>query len=259
MNTTTNKQIPIPNSARTTSIVWGVLSVLFLVGIFTPFIADFTGADTKNWMFATMFFSFVLCITSIVVAVMYAKRARITGSILRGENLLAHWTYTEEEWARYAKTEHKEFKQHNRSLFILVTVISVIIGVFFIIMNPDDWIIFVAIVLGIIIIAGGSAFLAVALSERQNRKYHGEVFITADGLLINRILHLWKGYGATLEGAVYEDTGRAIPVIVISYSAPSRSGSQMWTVRVPVPHGHEAEAEVITQQLLNRGKPNEKI
>jgi hypothetical protein len=259
MNTATDKKIPIPNSARTTAIVWGILSVLFLVGFFTPFIADFLGTDIEDWMFAVMFFSLVLCITSIVVAVMYAKRANITGSILRGENLLAHWTYTEEEWARYAKTEHIEFKQHNRSLFLLVAVIAVIIGIIFIIGNPDDWAIFAVIILGIIAIAGGSAWLAVALSKRQNRKYHGEVFFTADGLFINRVLHIWKGYGAALEGAAYDDTDREIPVIVISYSAPSRSGSQTWTVRVPVPGGHEAEAQIIVQQLQNRRKPNEKI
>jgi len=30
-------------------------------------------------------------------------------------------------------------------------------------------------------------------------------------------------------------------------------------VRVPVPHGHEDEAEIIIQQLQNWGKPDEKI
>jgi hypothetical protein len=259
MNTATNNKIPIPNSARTTAIVWGILSVLFLVGFFTPFIVDFLGGDIEDWMFAIMFFSLIMCITSIVVAVMYTKRANITGSILRGEHLLAHWTYTEEEWSRYAQTEHKEFKQHNRSLFILVAVIAVIIGVIFIIIHPDDWAVFAVMILGIIAIAGGSAWLAVALGERQNRKYHGEVFITADGLFINRVLHLWKGYGAALESAVYEASGRDIPVIVIDYSAPSRTGRQTWTVRVPVPGGHEPEAEIIVQQLQNRRKPNEKI
>jgi hypothetical protein len=259
MSNATNNKIPIPNSARTAAIVWGILSVLFLVGFFTPFIADFLGIDIEDWMFAIMFFSLVMCITSIVVAVMYAKRSRITGSILRGENLLAHWTYTEEEWARYAQTEHKEFKQHNRSLFILVAVIAIIIGVIFVIVNPDDWMIFAVIILGIIAIAGVSAWLAVALGERQNRKYHGEVFITADGVFINRVLHLWKGFGAAFEGAIYDDSGREIPVIVIDYSMPSRTGRQTSTVRVPVPHGHEPEAEVITQQLMNRRKPNEKI
>jgi hypothetical protein len=259
MNTATNNKIPIPNSARTAAIVWGILSVLFLVGFFTPFITDFLGIDTGDWVFAVMFFSLVMGITSIFVAVMYAKRANVTGSILRGENLLAHWTYTEEEWSRYARTEHIEFKQNNRNLFLLVTVIAVIIGVIFIIINPDDWAIFAVIILGIIAITGGSAWLAVALSKRQNQKYHGEVFITADGLFINRVLHLWKGYGAGLEGAVYEDSGREIPVIVIDYSMPSRTGRQTSTVRVPVPHGHEDEAEIITQQIQNRRKPNEKI
>jgi hypothetical protein len=257
MNKAAGKPIPIPNSARTAAVVWWILSVLFLIGFFTPFISDFVTGDIQDWMFAVMFFSLVMFVTSIVVALMYGKRARITGSILRGENLLAHWTYTEEEWNRYARTEHQEFKHYNRSLFLLVVVISVVIGIIFIIGNPDDWQIFAVIILGIIAIAGISAWLAVALSKRQNRKYHGEVFITAEGVFINRVLHLWKGYGAALEGAVYDDSERAIPVIVIDYSAPSRSGSQTWTVRVPVPAGHENEAMQIAARLQSGGKPNE--
>ena len=259
MNTAPVSKIPIPNTAKTTTIVWGVLSVVFFIGIFTPFLADSFGAETSDWMFALMMFSLVLFITSIIVIVMYAKRARAVGNMLQGKNLLAHWTYTEEEWNRYSKKENKEFTQHNKSLFFLVAVIAVIVGIILIIFNPGDWAIFAVIILGIIAIAGISALLAVTLSKRQNQKFHGEAYITADGVFLNRVLHLWKGFGAALEGVGYEDKDREIPVITINYSIPGRYSRQPWTVRVPVPHGHEAEAEIVTQQLQNRRKPNEKI
>jgi uncharacterized membrane protein HdeD (DUF308 family) len=254
MSTAPAKPLPIPNTAKTAAIIWWISGFVFLLGIFTPFWADFFNAETDNWMFATMFFSLVICITSIVMAVMYGKRARIISRILRGENLLTHWTYTLEEWSRYAKKEHQENKQQNRNLFLLVAVIAVVIGIIFIIGQPEDWVLFVLIVLGIVAIAGSSALLAVALSKRQNRKYKGEVFITASAVFINRVLHLWKGFGAALEEVKYEAAGRAIPLIIIEYSVPSRGSRQSWTVRVPVPYGHEAEAEIIVQQLQNQAE-----
>jgi hypothetical protein len=251
--------IPIPNTAKTASIVWWILSVVFFIGIFTSVFADFIGADTEDWMFALGFFCLILSVTSLFVAIMYTKRGKVAGAILRGENLLAHWTYTPEEWKRYAGKEHQETVSANRGLFFLVAGIAVIIGIIFIIGHSEDWGVFAVVILGIIAIAGGSAWLAVALSKRQNRKYLGEVFITKDALFINRVLHTWKGFGAALEGVAYETEGREIPVVIIEYSIPARYNRQSQTVRVPVPHGHEAEAEIIVQQLENRRKPNEKI
>lgn len=251
--------IPIPNTAKTAATVWWILSVAFFIGIFTSVIAEFFGADIEDWMFALGFFCLILSITSLFVAIMYTKRGRVAGAILRGENLLAHWTYTPEEWTRYAGKEHKENVNTNRNLFFLVAVITVIVGIIFGIGHSEDLGFVVVMILGIIAIAGISALLAVGLNKRQNRKYLGEVFITKDALFINRVLHTWKGFGAALEGVAYEAQGREIPVVIIEYSIPARYNRQSVTVRVPVPAGHEAEAEIIVQQLEYRRKPNEKI
>ncbi len=248
---TSHTALKIPNMAKTTAVIWWILGVLFFIGIFTPAFADLFDAETENWMFATMFFSIVLCATSFVVAVMYTKRARVVTGILRQENLLVHWTYTKEEWSLYAKKEHLENKRYNMNLFWLVTVIAVIIGVIFIIGKPKDWIIFAGTVLGIIFIAGFSAWLAVVLKKRQNLNL-GEAYITKDAVYLNRELHLWKGFGAALEEAGYQGTARAVPVINIEYSVPARSGRQSVTVRVPVPRGREEEAQWITAQLQNQ-------
>jgi hypothetical protein len=236
------------------AITWWILFVIFGLGIFTPFFTDLLNVESRNWMFATMFFCIVLCATSLIAAIMYTRRYWTTVSILRKENLLAYWTYTPEEWLRYAKKEHKEYKQYNKLLFLLVGVIAVIIGIIFIIAEPKDWLIFVFIILGIIVIAGGSALLAVALKKRQDLKYTGEVCITSEAIYINRVLHTWKGFGASLDDVTYHDSKRPMPMLQIDYSTPGRYSRNTATVRVPVPPGHEAEAKQIAYQLQQQVK-----
>jgi uncharacterized membrane protein HdeD (DUF308 family) len=237
---------------KTAAIVWWVCFVLFGAGMFTPFFTDLFNMEHSDWVFATMFFCIVLCATSLIAAIMYTKRYRTTVGILCQENLLAHWVYTPEEWSHYAKKEHREFKQYNKQLFLLVGVIAVIIGIIFIIAEPEDWSFFVFIILGIIVIAGGSAWLAVALKKRQDQKYTGEVYITNEAIYINRVLHTWKGFGASLDDVIYHDSKRPMPILQIDYSTPGRYSRNTATVRVPVPPGHEAEAQQVFLQLYQQ-------
>ncbi len=242
----------MPNTAKTVAIVWWVLFVLFGLGMFTPWFTDLLNMEHSDWVFAAMFFCVILCATSLIVAIIYTKRYRITTNILRQENLLAHWEYTPEEWSRYAKKEHKEYKQYNKGLFLIVAAIAVIIGIIFIIAMPEDWLFFTSIILGIIIIAGGSALLAVALKKRQDLKYTGEVYITNDAVYINRVLHTWKGFGASLNAVTYHESQRPMPILQIDYSTPGRYNRNTATVRVPVPPGHEAEAKNVLLQLYQQ-------
>jgi hypothetical protein len=242
MATAPDQPVKQPNPTRTSSIIWWILTVVFFLGIFSPFFLGLAGIEAGDWQFGSGFLCLVAGITSFVVAIIYTKRARIYQNILLEKNLLAHWTYTAEEWKEYAQKEHEENKRDKRNLFWLVTVIAVIIGVFFIIFEPGDWLIFVPIILGIIVLAGGSALLATWLSYQQNRQRQGEVYITRQALILNRVLHAWKSAGAKLEQVKYQENQRKIPVIIFNYSTPSRGGRQDVTVRVPVPHGHEEEA-----------------
>jgi hypothetical protein len=254
MPTAPETPVKIKNTAKTAAIIWWILCVLFLAGIFTPWYFESAGVETGNWVFAVMVFCFVLGITSFFVGIMYTKRARLVSRMLRGENLLAHWTYSPEEWARYAQKEYNVNKREKRNLFLLVTAIAVVIGIIFTALNPDDWLLFLCIVLGVIIIAGGSAFIAVETIYQQNRKHLGEAYFTPYAVFLNRELHTWKGFGAALDDVTYNKTGHAMPVIEIEYSTPNRYNRQSFTVRVPVPPDREEEALKVLETLRGQIK-----
>ena len=241
----------IHNPVKRTAVAWWVVCVLSFFGIFAPYIF---GVDAMQWGFGISFLCIVFGITAIVVAVMYTKRARLVDQMLRKENLLAHWTYTPAEWQSYAQKEHRQNKREKRNLFLLVTVISIIIGVILSAINPDGKLIFLLTVAGIIGIAGGAALLAIYPRYRQNRKNLGEVYISQHGVYLNRELHVWRGFGAALEEVSYQDRYRAQPLLQIVYSTPNRYNRQDVTVRVPVPQGEQAAAKNIADRLQEQLK-----
>lgn len=249
MGTTPEITIKIPNSAKVSAIIWWVLGLLFLAGIFNAFFLGLAGIEVGEWQYGVGFLCLIASATSIVMAIIYTKRSSIVKRIQLKDGLLAQWTYTAEEWEQYARKEHAESKREKRTLFMMVTVISVIIGGVLIIVEPNDWLIFLPTIIGIIIISGGSALLAVWLSYRRNYKHRGEVFVAREALIINGVLHVWKGMGCRLTGVDYQGYQREIPVISFAYTVPARHGSSPVTVRVPVPEGREEEALKIAMEL----------
>lgn len=241
----------MPNLAKRQAFIWWIISCVLIVGIFLPFLL---GGDAEQWGFGIAFLCIVFGITSVVVAVMYTKRARLVSRMLNNDNLLAHWKYDPVEWQRYAQKEHEENKREKKNMFLLISGISIFIGIILFISNPDGALIFLFTVLGIIVMMGCAAFLAVWIRYRQNQKYIGEVYISPDGVYLNRELHVWHGMGAALEEVKYQGEYRAQPILAITYSVPSRYNRQFVTVRVPVPRGAESKAVTVAESLQNQMK-----
>ena len=98
------------------------------------------------------------------------------------------------------KEEHKEDARDKRNLFLLVAAISVVVGIIMLAMYPDDVVIILIIILGIIAVIGLTAFLSILSPYRWNKKHLGDVYITKEGAYLNRRPHIWKGLGTKLEG-----------------------------------------------------------
>jgi len=244
----------MPNVEKRNAIAWWILFVLAVAGVVTPFFFTLFGAETGDWVFGVIAFCIVFGIAAIVVAIMYTKRAGQVSRMLNNENLLAHWTYSTEEWAQFTQKEHKENTRDKRNMFVLVAVIAVIVGITLSFINPDRWLIYLFTVLGIILLIGAAAFWTVQMRYRQNRKYPGEVYISPDAAFINREFHSWHGSGASLEEVSYLNTDPAPPVIHVVYRVPSQYRRQSVDVRIPVPRGEEKTAEIIVARLQSQLK-----
>ncbi len=241
----------IPNPVKRTAIIWWIICGICLVLILSPALFELAAVEAGEWIFALMFFAIVFGITSFIVAIMYTKRASLTGQMLQRNNLLAYWTYSPEQWNSYTVTEHEENKREKRNMFILISVISIVICAILAITIQDGWYIFLFVALGIIVLMALAAWLSVRSRYRQNRKYHGDTYICADGIYFNRELHVWRGFGAILEDVTYRQNPSEM-LVLITYSVINRYNRQYVTIRVPVPRGRENEALNLVQVLQSQ-------
>ena len=231
------------NSQRKTVAIWLVIAVIGVVVVFLPGILGIDGFDGG---FALSALGILIVIVGVVVAITYARRASKLDAVFEGKDLLAHWTYTSEEWQSYTENENREQKADKKKLFLLVAVIAIVIGIGFLVFDRENGKYGFFACLGIIVIIAPFAFLPPLFDYRRNKKRVGEAYIARNGVYLNQVFHNWDMMGARLDSVVYEEEPRWL---LFTYSAPTRAGMATYNVRVPVPHGQEAVAGKIAEEL----------
>jgi hypothetical protein len=234
------------NPARRNALVW---SGIIVIGIIIIFIPGMMGLDGFGGGFALSFFGGFMALIGIIAAIIYFKLAAAMNKITTQENVLAHWHYSPTEWEKYTELEHKEDTMGRKTLFCLVAVITVFVGIIFWVVVRDNPGIIIVICLGIIAITGLAAWISGMTNYRNNKNNLGEAFIALDGVYLNRQLHIWKGMGNRLEEIAFEGDYREQPRIRIEYTSPSRSGRNAYSVRIPVPLGQEEGAQKIVADI----------
>lgn len=233
------------NPPLRTVTAWAIITALAVFGIFAPSIF---GMDGFKGGYAISFLSFFMVIAGIIVIVIYAGRARAVNRILRSDNLLAHWTYTPDEWNKYAEKEYVTEKNVKRVLFYVIAGFALFFGVLFFIIDQESGKLVLFVMLALIVIIAFTAWFTAWYNYRQNKKYLGETYITSEAVYMNRQLHIWHGLGARLE-SVNLDKKREQQILELTYSAPTRTGVQDYTIRVPVPRGKEREAAKVLEKF----------
>lgn len=237
------------NPARKTSVVWWILSPVFLLLAFVSF-----NSEIGDAAFALAFGSFIMFIMAIIVAVIYGSRARELDRLLAGEGLVAHWTYQPDEWLQYAETEYQTEKELKKMLALIISGFALAFGIVFVIVDREAGFGVLVVMLAIIAMVNFLAWSTSWYNHRQNLKYPGEAYISKDGVYLNKQLHLWTHLLAYLDSVKYEE--ETPPLLVFSYFAPTRTGLEGRDVRVPVPRGQEAKArEILEQFQAYAGKP----
>jgi hypothetical protein len=242
----TNEKKPYNPQRRTAVICW-ILTALFIFAIFAPSIF---GMDGFNGGFAISFISIVAAITTLIVAIMYQGRAGALGRIFKGENLLAHWKYDPVEWQSYAEKEYATAKREKWNLFLLVAVICLIVGIGFTIFHPDGGWVVLCVLGGLLLLIIFVIVTTTRYDYWMNKKYLGEAYIARDGVYLNRQLHLFRGWGASLDDVSYNEEEK---FLAFQYSTPNNTGRADYTLRVPVPAGKEQEARRILAGFQKEG------
>jgi len=217
-----------------------------LVGLFLMF-----GPVGLGWMdgfgggFALAAFGLLIMIGGITTAVLFFRLAKCYDRILADKNLLARWTYSDEEWRAFTEADYKLDKKRRWVLAGIISAFAIFFGVLFAVIDPEAGIYVLFVMLGLIVLVSITAFLTSRQNYRHNVRHKGETIIASDGVILNGQLHAWNVIGSKLEHVDYVE--EAPPMIEFEYSAASRSGRDSYTVRVPIPSGQEKNARDIIQ------------
>ncbi len=232
------------NPQRTVARVWLGVTVVAAFLTALPFLI---GIDGMSGGFALALVSFFVAISGVIVALVFGSRARALDGIVSGRDLLARWSVDPQTRKGAIELEFSEEKKAKAGLFLVVLVITVVIGLVFVLVDREAGPIVFLVLLGVLVLVGLVAWSTPRLRRRRSLRAAGEILIAKDGAYVNGMFHTWRLLGARLEQVEYKDG--TPPVLAISYSAPVRYGRQSYTFYVPVPAGEEEAGRRVADQL----------
>jgi hypothetical protein len=241
------------NPQARVALVWSLIAVLGTAGVILPTALKMDGMGGG---YAVAFVSGFIALCGVVVAAIFAIRARILGRLLSGRGVLAHWTYPAEERAAHVDKELAEERKGSWTLFLVIAAFAVVIGVGFLVADPDAGRFVFLLLMGVVALLAVVAALAPRVRHRRRRRAVPEAIISLEGAYVLGMLHTWRLLGARVEGAEVAQGKK--PVLRVTYSAPVLYGRflvgrQSYTVLIPIRRGEEERAESVVRALQGEG------
>ncbi len=229
------------------TVTLGILiTVIGVVMVFGPGPLGINGFDGG---YAISFCGIIVAFLGGIIAALYFQQASILNGILRGEGVLAHWTFEPDMWKEYTQKEYVEELAEKKGLFFVVSAFALFFGVlFWVLDNGAGFFVFI-VMLGLIGLIGFTWQFS-AWYYRENNKSGGvkEAYVARSGIYMNRRLYTWRLFSARLLDVKIENK-KGLPVLKFSFTAFTFPGPQTYTARVPIPNGQEETAKEIVQQL----------
>jgi len=230
-----------------------ILGLVLATGIFFIFLPGILGLHGYSGGFALFFLGGFIIVLGLIAIVTYLQSASLLDQITKKETLLAYWKFNSEDWKQYKEQEPQPDFARERHLFLLIEIMVVAVGLIF---GLLVWVkvrgnlyILTAIVLGIIAVTGIAAWIYGRTDYRNTKTNEGEVYISLNGVYINRQVHIWKGLGNQLEDILFENNAPRQSCIKINCSSPGREGRYDYTLRIPVPSGQEDLARKLAADI----------
>jgi hypothetical protein len=219
-----------------------------LFGVIMFFVPGFLGVDGFDGGFAVSFLSLFVAVVAVIVAVLYFGYSGKLDRILRGQGLLAHWTYTPEYWNEYTQKEFEEEKTEKKGLFIIATGFALFFGFLFWALDSEAGFYVFLTMLGLIGLIAFVWQFSAWVNYRQNLTGVREAYIGRDAVFMNRKFYPFRSWFTSFDGVTLEKK-RGLTLLVFKYTTANRTGAQTYTTRVPVPPGEEENAEKILTQM----------
>lgn len=224
---------------RAEKVCW-TLVVLGAAAMVAPFVFEESHEPLGDARWAGVMTGAMVAPTAAICSFLFRARGRVRDRLLRDEGLLARWTCSPGEWRSYLGEDIERERGDKWRLYAIVAFWCVLFGVLFPIFDHDAgwWV--TAIMAGLLAFIALLIVVSTAARKRRLARHAGDIRVREDGLWLSGELHVWRGFGARLEGVeLIEGTP---PCLAFTYSMPAKNQRQRQTVRVPVAQGSEAQA-----------------
>jgi hypothetical protein len=241
------------NPQARVALIWVLIAVLGAAGTILP---TALGMDGMGGGYAVAFVSGFVALCGVIVAAIFAVRARVLGRLLSGRGVLAHWTYPAEDRADHVEAELAEERKGSWALFFVIAGLSLVIGVGFLVADPDAGRFVFLVLACVVALLAGVAALAPRIRRARRRRAVPEAIISLEGAYVLGMLHTWRLLGARVEETRVAEGKR--PVLRVNYSAPVLYGRllfgrQSYAVLIPIPRGEEGRAHDVARALQGEG------
>ena len=207
----------------------------------------------------TMLAIFVGVSALAVGLLIFRSYARVKADLLAGRGVVARWHADRDSFAAVGLiSEAVERTEKSGALLLIFFFVVVIFGAFAL-FDPRAAPIMLAVG-GAVVVA---TFIAFVIGNRVRRKQlefrNGDIIVGPDGLIVNDVLHVWRGFMASLDAA--EVLAGPPEVLAIAYGTTTRTGRQVTRVLLPVPPAQRELAAETARQLLaaNDLRPRRRI
>jgi len=223
--------------------VWSFLSILFLVACFVPGFAGIDGMD-GGFAIITVFGFLVIC--GVVVIAVYSHRARQLDKMINNDQNLARWEIEKSLWMQYVSLDFAEDKSISKGTFILIAIISLVIGIALSLLFQDILMLFIC--LGIIVMLIIPAFTFPWFRKRKKLRNPPLVIISENSVYVGGTYFNWDMLGARLNNVQMDTSGQPL-MLRFNMSYPTRTGIENYEIRVPVPPARLEEAYRIQEHF----------
>jgi hypothetical protein len=220
--------------------------IIALLGLVMMVYPPVSRMDGMNGGYALQTLGLFVIIVGIVTWAAYRVLAIRFGRILSGEGLLAHWTYSPDEWRAYTEEEFATRSGDMKGLLFSTLAIAAIVCGGFALTHDDAVVIMLGLWIGLTIILSITAFIASHQGLGRNRSAPGEAIISRLGVLLPAEEHFWGVLGTRITSATEQGDPATLTV---EYVAPNRYGYEEYVVRVRVPQGQEQSAQQVAAAL----------
>lgn len=218
--------------------------IIMVIGILAAVLPFALNADMESFGFGVSFIGAILALICFFVYLMFNGRAKVFDRMFHGENVLAHWSYSKEFWEKEQQKDSEDSGIARVVGFFLGGIFA-LIGIIFMVSDPDDNGMLFLIMLGIGLFFVLIGFISAAREKRRAATMLPEAIIAREGILYKDILYTWNSPKIAFLVSVSLDPAAGDAIVFVLRQLSGGRGMIRYHkifVAIPVPPGEEARA-----------------